>query len=61
MNILLKDQFVLGGFKTVFTRMQLDYTFPEEIQYISVTLPPKHQTSLNEKPFLVLALTTHVQ
>jgi hypothetical protein len=24
-------------------------------------LPPKHQTSLNEKPFLVLALTTHVQ
>jgi len=41
--------------------MQPDYTFPEEIQYISVTLPPKHQTSLNEKPFFILALTTHVQ
>lgn len=61
MNLLLKEQFFLERLETVFTRMQPDYTFPEDIQYIYVTLPPKHQTSLNEKPFFTFALTTHIQ
>lgn len=55
-----KTKFFIERLKTLFTRMQADYTFPEKIHYISVTLPPKHQTSLNEKPF-ILVLATQVQ